>query len=94
MDTIIYCQFNIDATCVEVKYQDGSMISVQNTPPEVHSRMNLRGLFLKSLELTVGSIADISQRDPTAAVQDGACRPSCTTAANRFLPTDHPGQRR
>ena len=31
MDKIISCEFNIDAACVEVKYQDGSMISIDCT---------------------------------------------------------------
>ena len=28
MDKIISCEFNIDTACVEVKYADGSMISI------------------------------------------------------------------
>ncbi|MGN8876323.1 DUF6061 family protein [Pseudoflavonifractor sp. HCP28S3_F10] len=31
MDKIISCEFNIDTACVEVKYADGSMISVDCT---------------------------------------------------------------
>lgn len=28
MDKIISCEFNLDTACVEVKYADGSMISI------------------------------------------------------------------
>jgi len=31
MDKIISCEFNIDTACVEVKYADGSMISIDCT---------------------------------------------------------------
>ena len=31
MDTIISCEFNIDTACVEDKYADGSMISIDCT---------------------------------------------------------------
>ena len=31
MDKTISCEFNIDTACVEVKYADGSMISVDCT---------------------------------------------------------------
>lgn len=34
MDKIISCEFNIDTACVEVKYVDGSMISVDCTRVE------------------------------------------------------------
>ncbi len=31
MDKVISCAFNIDAACVEVKFADGSMISIDCT---------------------------------------------------------------
>ena len=34
MDKIISCEFNIDTACVEVKYADGSMISIDCTKVE------------------------------------------------------------
>ena len=34
MDKIISCEFNIDTACVEVKYADGSMISIDCTRVE------------------------------------------------------------
>ena len=34
MDKIISCEFNIDTACVEVKYADGSMISIDCTAVE------------------------------------------------------------
>lgn len=34
MDRIISCEFNIDTACVEVKYTDGSMISIDCTRVE------------------------------------------------------------
>ena len=37
MDKIISCEFNIDTACVEVKYADGSMISIDCTRVENES---------------------------------------------------------
>ena len=34
MDKIISCAFNIDTACVEVKYADGSMVSIDCTAVE------------------------------------------------------------
>ena len=34
MDKIIFCEFNIDTPCVEVKCADGSMISIDCTRVE------------------------------------------------------------
>ena len=34
MERQISCEFNIDTACVEVKYQDGSMISIDCTRVE------------------------------------------------------------
>ena len=34
MERQISCEFNIDTACVEVKYQDGSMISIDCTKVE------------------------------------------------------------
>ena len=34
MDKIISCEFNIDTACVEVKYADGSLISIDCTRVE------------------------------------------------------------
>lgn len=34
MDKVILCEFNIDTDCVEVKYADGSMISIDCTRVE------------------------------------------------------------
>ena len=34
MDKIISCEFNIDTACVEVKYADGSMISIDTIAVE------------------------------------------------------------
>ena len=41
MDKIISCEFNIDTACVEVKYQDGSMISVDCTRVENEVARNM-----------------------------------------------------
>ena len=41
MDKIISCEFNIDIACVEVKYQDGSMISVDCTRVENEVARNM-----------------------------------------------------
>ena len=34
MKTLISCEYNIDTACVEVKYNDGSMISIDCTAVE------------------------------------------------------------
>ena len=41
MDKIIFCEFNIDTACVEVKYQDGSMISIDCTRVENEVARNM-----------------------------------------------------
>lgn len=41
MDKIISCEFNIDTACVEVKYQDGSMISIDCTRVENEVARNM-----------------------------------------------------
>ena len=41
MDKIISCEFNIDTACVEVKYADGSMISVDCTLVEAEVARNM-----------------------------------------------------
>ena len=34
MAPLLYCEFNIDTTCVELKFSDGSMISINCTAVE------------------------------------------------------------
>ncbi len=34
MERIVSCEFNMDTGCVEVKYEDGSMIAINCTPGE------------------------------------------------------------
>ena len=41
MDKIISCEFNIDTACVEVKYQDGSKISIDCTRVENEVARNM-----------------------------------------------------
>ena len=41
MDKIISCEFNIDTACVEVKYADGSMISIDCTIVENEVARNM-----------------------------------------------------
>ena len=41
MDKIISCEFNIDTACVEVKYADGSMISIDCTCVEYEVARNM-----------------------------------------------------
>ena len=41
MSKIISCEFNIDTACVEVKYQDGSMISIDCTKVENEVARNM-----------------------------------------------------
>ena len=41
MDKIISCEFNIDTACVEVKYDDGSMISIDCTRVEYEVARNM-----------------------------------------------------
>ena len=41
MDKIISCEFNIDTACVEVKFQDGSMISINCTMVENEVARNM-----------------------------------------------------
>ena len=41
MDKIISCEFNIDTVCVEVKYQDGSMVSIDCTKVEYEVAQNM-----------------------------------------------------
>ena len=38
---VISCEFNIDTACVEVKYQDGSMISIDCTRVENEVARNM-----------------------------------------------------
>ena len=41
MSKIISCEFNIDTACVEVKYADGSMISINCTQVENEVARNM-----------------------------------------------------
>ena len=41
MDKMISCEFNIDTACVEVKYADGSMISIDCTLVETEVARNM-----------------------------------------------------
>ena len=41
MSKIISCEFNIDTACVEVKYADGSMISIDCTRVENEIARNM-----------------------------------------------------
>ena len=41
MDKIISCEFNIDTACVEVKYADGSRISINCTRVENEVARNM-----------------------------------------------------
>ena len=41
MDKVISCAFNIDTACVEVKYADGSMISINCTAVENEIARNM-----------------------------------------------------
>ena len=41
MDKIISCEFNIDTACVEVKYADGSIISIDCTRVENEVARNM-----------------------------------------------------
>ena len=41
MDKMISCEFNIDTTCVEVRYADGSVISIDCTLVEVEVARNM-----------------------------------------------------
>ena len=41
MDKIISCEFNIDTACVEVKYSDGSVISIDCTRVENEVARNM-----------------------------------------------------
>ena len=41
MDKIISCEFNIDTACVEAKYADGSMISIDCTRVEYEVAQNM-----------------------------------------------------
>jgi len=41
MSKIISCEFNIDTACVEVKYQDGRMISINCTRVENEIARNM-----------------------------------------------------
>ena len=41
MSKIISCEFNIDTACVEVKYADGSMISIDCTRVENEVARNM-----------------------------------------------------
>lgn len=34
MKTLIFCEFNIDTACVELKYSDGTMISIDTIAVE------------------------------------------------------------
>ena len=41
MDKIISCEFNIDTACVEVKYQEGGVISIDCTRVENEVARNI-----------------------------------------------------
>ena len=41
MDKVISCEFNIDTASVEVKYADGSMISIDCTRVETEAARNM-----------------------------------------------------
>ena len=41
MDKIISCEFNIDTACIEVKYQEGGMISIDCTRVENEVARNM-----------------------------------------------------
>lgn len=41
MDKIISCEFNIDTACVEVKYADGSIITIDCTLVEAEVARNM-----------------------------------------------------
>ena len=41
MDKLISCEFNIDTTCVELKFSDGSMISINCTAVEDEVAKNM-----------------------------------------------------
>lgn len=41
MDKMISCEFNIDTACVEVRYADGSVISIDCTLVEVEVARNM-----------------------------------------------------
>ena len=41
MDKMISCEFNIDTACVEVRYTDGSIISIDCTLVEVEVARNM-----------------------------------------------------
>ena len=51
MDKVISCEFNMDTACVELKYADGSMISIDCTAVEnevadnMHQRSELDWLI-------------------------------------------------
>ena len=41
MDKVISCEFNIDTACVEVKYADGSIITIDCTLVEAEVSRNM-----------------------------------------------------
>ena len=41
MDKVISCEFNMDTACVELKYADGSMISIDCTAVETEVADNM-----------------------------------------------------
>ena len=41
MAPLLYCEFNIDTTCVELKFSDGSMISINCTAVEDEVAKNM-----------------------------------------------------
>lgn len=41
MDKVISCEFNIDTACVEVKYADGSIITIDCTLVEAEVARNM-----------------------------------------------------
>ena len=41
MDRVISCEFNVDTACVEVKYADGSMLSIDCTRVENEVARNM-----------------------------------------------------
>ena len=47
MEQLLYCEFNMDTACVELKFSDGSMISINCTAveDEVAKNMHQRSIL-------------------------------------------------
>ena len=43
MNRLLSCEFNIDNACVELKYADGSMISIDCNDPAAYADLILNG---------------------------------------------------